>query len=106
MLEKDIKRKVLNYLLKELKCFAFVISTTGIYDHERGFFRTGPKRGVPDIIAIYRSKFIGIEIKRKGNKLSPDQEAFRENVKLAGGLFFVIHSVEELKEVWYNKING
>ena len=100
-LEKEISKSCLNWLLKR-KIFAWRNSSTGIFDREKGFFRTSPKRGAPDLIAIYQGKFIGIELKRPGNKLSEQQEWFRESVISAGGVYLVIHSVEELEKEWYN----
>ena len=100
--------------------FAWRQNSSGVFDREKGFFRTGPKRGVPDIIAIvpqvfqgYRSGifqkithsvFLGIEVKKLGGALREEQINFRENVENSGGLYWVVHSLEELKEKCYNEI--
>ena len=43
------------------------------------------KSGVPDIVACYRGKFIGIEVKREGKLLTKLQLHCLEAVKTAGG---------------------
>ena len=100
-LEKEIQKQCLNWLLREAKVFAWRNQSTGLFDRERGFFRTAPKRGAPDIIAIRDGKFIGIEVKRpKSGRMSEDQENFKASVEHAGGIYWIIHSVEELEQKW------
>jgi len=65
-------------------------------------FRSLPKdtpRGLPDIIVVKGGKFIGIEVKRKGAKLRPEQAEFGCKVVVNGGEYHVVHSLEELKEL-------
>ena len=101
-LEKTIKNNILNWLLHQPGCFAFVCPTTGIWDAKRGFWRTSSKRGVPDILACSNGKFIGIEVKTATGRLRPDQIAFKEALELAGGFFILARSVEDVEKVWYN----
>jgi len=54
--EKKVKLKV-KQILKELDCYYFMTSTGGY-----------GSSGVPDIIACYQGRFIGIECKANGNK--------------------------------------
>ena len=100
--ESEIKRKILNWLLHQPHVFAFVVPTTGLFDQKRGFWRTAPKRGVPDLLVCKNSKFIGIEVKTATGRLRPDQIAFREALELAGGIFILARSVEDVEKVWYN----
>jgi hypothetical protein len=60
----------------------------------------GPRqvRGIPDIIVVIDGKFIGIELKAGKNKQSEWQVRFEEKIKKAGGYYYVIHSISELKE--------
>lgn len=106
-LEKDVQRACLNWLLKEARVFAFRCNTTGIFDRELGFFRGAAKRGVPDIIVIAGvrgGQFIGIECKRPGAKQREDQINFQKSVTAAGGEYWLIHSLDELKRMWYNYV--
>ena len=54
--EKKVKEKV-KKILKELSCYYCMPSTSGY-----------GSSGVPDIIACYQGRFIGIECKANGNK--------------------------------------
>ena len=54
--EKKVKEKV-KKILKELSCY-YCMPSTGGYGSS----------GVPDIIACYQGRFIGIECKANGNK--------------------------------------
>lgn len=66
------------------------------------FSRYGIK-GAGDIIACYEGKHIEIECKRgKGGSLSIDQQIRREKVEQAGGLYLIIHGIEELEEAFEN----
>ena len=102
ILEKTIKNAILNWLLHQPGVFAFVCPTTGIYDAKRGFWRTSSKRGIPDLLCCYKGKFIGIEVKTATGRLRPDQISFREALELAGGVFILARSVEDVEKVWYN----
>lgn len=71
-------------------------------------------KGAPDIMLILRGAFYGIECKRpRGNddqrerngrvirerKLSPFQAEWAAKCALAGGQYYVVHSVQELKDL-------
>jgi hypothetical protein len=54
-------------------------------------------KGVPDIIGILPSGVIlGIEVKRPGGKVRPDQVEFIERINRSNGVAFVASSVEEV----------
>jgi hypothetical protein len=38
-------------------------------------------------------------VKRKSGRLSPDQEAFSIGAKAAGGEYYVVHSVDEVRQL-------
>lgn len=67
---------------------ALVVSTTGALGN----------RGVPDFIACHRGRFIGIEVKRPGQKLQPAQELWAQRIQKARGWHFVVTSAEEAKQ--------
>lgn len=102
-LEREIQKVCLNWLLKSAKCFAWRQNSTGIFDREKGFFRVAPKRGAPDIIAIAKGRFIGIEVKRPGGgRQSDEQKWFQESVEAAGGEYWLVYSLADLQHKWYN----
>ena len=53
--------------------------------------------GVPDIIAVIDGRFIGLEFKTYRGKQSEDQKIFQKRLEAAGGLYFIIRSVADLK---------
>lgn len=55
-------------------------------------------KGIFDIIGIYQSKPLAIEVKIPGKKLSPDQEEFLRKWIAAGGIGFMATSAEEVAE--------
>lgn len=48
--------------------------------------------GMPDIIAIYNGKFIGIECKFGNRRQTKMQQEFEAKVKAAGGIYVVINN--------------
>jgi len=51
--------------------------------------------GIPDLVCCYRGHFIGLEVKRPGNKATPIQEAQMEGIRRAGGTSLVVRSVDD-----------
>ena len=64
----------------------------------KGFRRFVGMRGVSDILCILAptGRIAAIECKRKGGRLSEDQEKFQEAVASLGGVACCVSSVEEL----------
>lgn len=54
--------------------------------------------GSPDIIAIYKGMFVGVEVKRIGGVQSEAQKAFQRNIESAGGYYILATSPEELED--------
>ena len=97
-LERDIQRAILQYL-KLRKIFAWRNQTTGIYDQKRKTFRANQTmKGVPDILGILPGgRFLGIEVKRPGGKLSPEQEQFKIDAIGTGAFYVKATCIEDLK---------
>ena len=76
--EKKIKNKVCD-VLKKLGAYYFYASTGG-YGNS----------GVPDIIACYKGKFIGIECKANGNKPTALQQKNLRDISIQGGISLLI----------------
>jgi hypothetical protein len=86
-LEAPITKKIMK-TLKEIGAFRY--KTHGAQDQIRG---------LPDIICCYRGRFFGLEVKRPGRRATPLQALTLEQIKLAGGVAGVVHSVEEAIEL-------
>lgn len=55
------------------------------------------KAGVPDILACINGRFVGIEVKRPGGKVSALQKYNIEQIRASGGVAFVATSIEEVR---------
>lgn len=66
-------------------------------------FRTqmGYQSGFPDIIAIYKGYFIGIELKRPDDKgvATGQQKQFVEYIRYADGIAGIVESLEDLEKL-------
>jgi hypothetical protein len=58
----------------------------------------GVKAGVPDLVIVYRGRFIAIELKGPSGRLTPTQKAMHGRLTLAGATVSVAKSVEELQD--------
>lgn len=76
--EKKVKEKV-KKILKKLDCY-YCMPATGGYGAS----------GVPDILACYRGRFIGIECKSGNNRPTALQEKHLNNISEAKGQSLVI----------------
>ena len=76
--EKKVKNKV-KKVLDELGAYHFFPATGGY-----------GASGVPDIIACYKGKFIGIECKANGNKPTALQQKHLRDISVNGGVSLVI----------------
>lgn len=96
-MEHDIQTDILKYLDNIPKLF-YWRNNTGAIHTEKRFVQFGV-RGGPDIIIIYKGKFIGIEVKGPRGKQSEYQQSFQKNVEYAGGIYLVAKSVEDVKKI-------
>ena len=55
--------------------------------------------GVPDIICCYKGRFLGLEAKLSGGKLTALQKRALEKINRAGGVACRVESVEDVKRV-------
>lgn len=70
-----------------------------------GGFQAG---GIPDILACYRSRFIGIEVKTPTGhgKASDLQKLKVREIRKAGGIAFITDSLEDVKKIIYSIDNN
>ena len=88
MKEKDITAAIMRHLKTVPGCFAF--------KEHGGMYGTA---GLPDIICCYHGRFIGLEVKTPGGKLSKLQEVTIAKIKAAKGEAFTVTSVEEVRNI-------
>ena len=59
----------------------------------------GADRGTADIIACFQGRFLAIECKMPGNKMTKHQEAFAEEVIRAGGIHCLAYSLDDVQRL-------
>ena len=82
LLKRDIKN-----LLRTLGIFNFPV-LQGL----------GATPGIPDILGIYKGRFVGIECKAPGGKPSEHQKRFLEIIREQGGIAILAYSVSDVIE--------
>ena len=99
----DLTNRILDFLYKN-EAYGWRANSTGVFDARTGRFRTAAKRGVSDIIAVYRGRMIAIEVKIGRDRMSPEQIGFLKNVEHAGGLTHIARGFDSYKEGWDNEV--
>lgn len=103
-LEKVIQKQICEYLDK-FKYFFWRSNNIPVFGMNNGgkkAFRSLPKhtpRGLPDIIVIYKGKFIALEVKRQGAKLRPEQAEFGTKCTLHGGFYYKVESLTQVQDI-------
>lgn len=110
--EKIIEDQILQWLSYK-QILSFKVKSQGTYDEKIGGFRRRSKfyrRGVADILGIYKGRFLAIEVKTEKGRASIHQKLFLQDVINAGGIALIARSVEDLErklgEIDADKINS
>ena len=59
----------------------------------------GLKAGTPDIVLCWRGRFVGVELKADGERLSPAQHETHDEITLAGGVVTTCRSLDEVMDL-------
>ena len=89
MLERDIVTAIKRYL-------ASLGSDVFFWKEHGSVYGTN---GVPDIICCYKGRFLGLECKCPGGRLTELQKRAIEKINRAGGVACRVESVEDVKRV-------
>ena len=89
MAEKDIVAAIRRYL-------ATLGEDVFFWKEHGGAYGTS---GIPDIICCCRGRFLGLEVKRPGGRLTPLQERTLARINAAGGIARRVESVEDVKTI-------
>ena len=89
MLERDVVAAIKKYL-------ASLGSDVFFWKEHGGPYGTS---GVPDIICCYKGRFLGLEVKLPGGKLTELQKRAIEKINRAGGIACRVESVEDVRAV-------
>ena len=85
--EQDIQTSIMNYI-KSIRGLPIKQNQIGIYG----------QAGVPDIIACIKGRFVGIEVKRPGQRPKPIQEAFLDAINKKGGIGLWADNLDKVKD--------
>lgn len=73
------------------------------YDPKRRAFRsttgTGYKYGVPDVCAVIKGRFVGLEVKSSTGVQSDNQKRLQEALEGCGGIYAIVRSVDDVQSV-------
>jgi hypothetical protein len=82
-------------------CIAYRINNVGVWDAAKGIHRAGnTEKGLPDIWACCRGRFLVVEVKAGKDKLSEHQEKRQFEIKRAKGFFVVANSTDQFEKYW------
>jgi len=94
--EKDVQKAVLTYLeIKKVFHYRNNSGGTIINYKDKSYFMKFGATGSPDIICVISGQYVGIEIKGTDGKQSDNQKDFQERLEKAGGLYLLVHSLDE-----------
>jgi len=92
----DSQKDILDIILKHPKVCDAWVTTQG---RLKGKYPIG-KTGVSDIIGFMKDgRFLAIEKKRQGEKVSDKQSEFINNIKKCGGVAGLAITIEDAKEI-------
>ena len=95
----ELTQQIIAHIFKQ-GGFAWRANSVGIFDTVRRIHRTAPKKGVSDVIGVFRGRFLAIEVKIGKDRLSDEQEGFLASVIHAGGVSFVAKTLEGFLASW------
>ena len=101
MKESTIQRGILDYLelFSRTNTIYFFRAGSGAFKTSAGrYFKTGVK-GLPDIIALYAGRFIGLEVKTPKGRQSIDQKKAEDSILRSGGEYHIVRSISDVKEI-------
>jgi Holliday junction resolvase-like predicted endonuclease len=94
-----ITANILRVINMQPGCVAYRINNVGVWDAAKGVHRKGnTQKGLPDIIACLRGKFVAIEVKSGNDKQSDWQKIVEQEISGAKGEYWIIRSTENFLE--------
>lgn len=100
--ESNILNSIGDYLSLR-KHFFFRCNNIPVYNVAAQAWRSMPKhsmKGVPDLIVVTDGGYVVfLEVKKKGGSQSKDQKIFQERCKEKGAEYYLVKSIDDVKEV-------
>lgn len=79
------------------KAIRILLTQYGVW-HYKHFGGFAGRKGISDIVGIYQARPLYIEVKRPGNKPTPEQVRFLDEVNTNGGIGFVAYGTQDVIE--------
>ena len=94
----ELTTQIIDFLYSQ-GIFSWRASSTGIFDPKSQAYRTAPKKGVSDILAVLppNGRLLAIEVKIGKDRTSPEQVGFLKNIQHVGGLTFIAKDFTEFQ---------
>lgn len=98
--ESDIQREICDWLEKRGLFFWRSNNVPVFAKNNAGkmVYRSLPKhtpKGIPDIMIVMEGKLVGLEVKRPGAALRPEQRSFGDRLIENGGGYYIVTSIED-----------
>lgn len=97
--EKDVQRAILDYL--RITHQKFWRHNSGGFKNKDGHFFKFGESGSPDIFIVRQGKIYGVEVKGTGGKQTDNQVEWQKDFEKAGGIYLLVHSVDEFLKSYY-----
>ena len=92
----QITRNIIRVINFQHGCIAYRVNNVGVWDEAKQIHRAGnTEKGLPDIFACIRGRFITIEVKAGRDKMSDEQRKRRFEIERAKGVYFEARSTDE-----------
>lgn len=98
MLEKDIQLHILKYL-QGIGAVAGKTKTMGVKRGRVFCYDPYTFRGFPDLTCFWDKHLFFIEVKKDGNKQSPEQKHFQQLCTEAGIIYILAYSVDDVASI-------
>jgi penicillin-binding protein-related factor A (putative recombinase) len=99
--EKDIQQAILMYLQTVEDGYFWRNNNGGVFDPTKKVYRLNRSiftpKGISDILGIYKTKMVAIEVKRPKCYATKEQKIFLKQIQDLGGIAFVARSVEDVQ---------
>lgn len=108
MTETQIQNAIcqfLQYLENQGKLYFFRSGSGALKTEAGNYFKTG-KAGCPDISLIINGRYIGLEVKTKKGRQTPNQKEAQMRIEKAGGEYYIVRSVREVKVIVHAKMQA
>jgi len=85
--------------------FAGRVNTTGVYNQKLGkYIHSGSRKGMADVTVVVNGRHVSIEVKAGKDRLRPEQLKVKQEVEMAGGVYFVVKSFDDFLEQIKTKV--